>query len=162
MIGYINPSLFYLTLSDDGGYADKTEVTVNLHKKSDGLIVAKRVFNAAQLRGQTGYSITKQVQDTREAILLQAAGKTYFAGSSVQSGLQQLMHSCYNTMWATGDHSDVDNRDGTVKTGYERAYAGRFVDPDYLTGASDKATASHFVAWMVTLSAQELSALYGD
>ena len=146
MIGYVNPNLFYLTFTDEGGYKDAGELTANLHLKSDDSIVAKDVISARHVRAQNGYQIIKSLQNTRQAVLAQTVNNKYYAGQSFQLGLQQLLDASHNTIWATVDHTDVDNRGGQDKAGYERAYAGRFVDPDYLTDVSDKVTAADFIA----------------
>ena len=162
MIGYVNPNLVYLTFTDEGGYDTAEELTANLHLKSDDSIISSAVVKAKDIRNKNGYQLIKGLQNTRAAILLQATGNQYYAGQSFQLGLQQLLDASHNTMWATADHTDVNNRDGRAEAGYERAYAGRFVDPDYLTDVSDKATAADFIAWLAARTNPELLALSGD
>ena len=161
----LNPNDYYIKVVDYAS-GDLELVGVQAYNKSDDSPVDGAFITMKVQKFVTGNkaNILLQTISTRALAIVEYADRKFYAGNTIQEGLQQLMSACYNTFWLSSDHADVDNREGVDPGGnYVRAYLGYFDDPDYLApDAYIKAHASAFITWMDGLTAPELTALYGD
>ena len=160
---------YYLKITPHAS-SDLSKIAVQAFEKVGDVPVENAVY---EMDGETfinstpGQKVTylKKALSSRPILEAQFIDVKFYVGNAIQVALQDLMNACYNTYWLSSDHEDVDNREGNDPGGdYVRAFIGIddgegvYLSPD----ASDKSHAGTFVGWLSGLTAQELTALYGD